>query len=444
MPANKTIEYTTTKVDVLYDSTGLPQPGYPITRVHKTAGRKFLNVVTVNNHNERPWSNYQYVVSEVNGGARPNYRYSATLVDPGGGLPSYWKSYYQGVIWSPTYYSVDDTSPEPTGFDDVDDIALSKLAASLADERTQWNAAVALGEGRETALHLAHTATRLYRGFNSFKKLRLREAYHHLMGHDLHKSHERAYRSVWQRVRSWKREDGPGSQSKLKDIESAWMEFSFAWVPLLGDIDSAARYFAEKRIKTVQPCIRVSRWHARETTTETIIGTGTEARFREVVKTSRKVRYTYMVRPTWLRQPSTLDELGFTDPWSVAWELLPLSFVVDYFINVGQVLQSLHEFQHWQVDRGIKASMTKVEKSYVLKAQTTAKTVTGATANIWTFPPQRFYRSYARRQVLTSLPTALPLRVKVANPFDLKTGPLATVAILLRWAFTQPSPKRRN
>lgn len=37
----------------------------------------------------------------------------------------------------------------------------------------------------------------------------------------------------------------------------------------------------------------------------------------------------------------TLDQLGLTNPLSVAWELVPLSFVVDWFLPVGDYVQSL-------------------------------------------------------------------------------------------------------
>lgn len=42
---------------------------------------------------------------------------------------------------------------------------------------------------------------------------------------------------------------------------------------------------------------------------------------------------------------ATLDSLGLLDPLSVAWELVPLSFVVDWFIPVGAFIRSLGG--HW-------------------------------------------------------------------------------------------------
>jgi hypothetical protein len=40
----------------------------------------------------------------------------------------------------------------------------------------------------------------------------------------------------------------------------------------------------------------------------------------------------------------TLDQFGLINPLSIAWELVPFSFVVDWFVNVGDVLASYSDF----------------------------------------------------------------------------------------------------
>jgi hypothetical protein len=38
------------------------------------------------------------------------------------------------------------------------------------------------------------------------------------------------------------------------------------------------------------------------------------------------------------------NQLGFLNPALVAWELVPFSFVVDWFVNVGAVISSMTDF----------------------------------------------------------------------------------------------------
>jgi hypothetical protein len=139
--------------------------------------------------------------------------------------------------------------------------------------------------------------------------------------------------------------------------------------------------------------------------------------------------------PSWARQPSTLDELGFTDPFTLAWELLPLSFVVDWIVNVGQVLQSLFEFRQWSVIKGIRSLRTQFWM--VREITRNWLTPTGGLAPLGKefLDPWYFKWQKCRRELVSTLPTAVPLRVRVSNPFDLNLGQWATSVVLLKYAF---------
>lgn len=39
------------------------------------------------------------------------------------------------------------------------------------------------------------------------------------------------------------------------------------------------------------------------------------------------------------------NKLGFTNPVLTAWQMVPASFIADWFVNVGQVLASLTDFE---------------------------------------------------------------------------------------------------
>lgn len=91
----------------------------------------------------------------------------------------------------------------------------------------------------------------------------------------------------------------------------------------------------------------------------------------------------------------TLDKLGVLDPVSIGWELLPLSFVLDWFIPVGKYLQG------FSPPKGIKS--TQGYLTYTLNARGRQMT------NISIPPPgwkteATFIERRKKRTVITSFP----------------------------------------
>lgn len=390
--------------------------------------RRALTVTTASRNNKRRkdlWSPFAYEILDVVGDIPKRELFSWWTGYGWNGwqwVPTYQHVYQSGLSYFPNDYAYVSPS-KPSLSSEANAIAQNKLLASLKEARSQWNFAVTLGESVETARHIVNTASRLANAFLAFKKGHIVKSYQLLMRGPVPVTYQRHLRSLNRRAKrgNWK-----------DDVSSAWMEANYAWLPLLGDIDSAAKYIAEKRVKGVAPVQAISRKHEMDRGTKATVNAGGYLNDVITVEES-KVRYTYEVSPKYPK-PSTLNELGFTDPWTLAWELLPLSFVVDWFVNVGQVLESLHEFNQWKVVRGIRSERTilsvgqRVSRNWVR-------------GNGQPVVPAIEYRSvgytkkWMSRELLGSLPTAVPLRIKVSNPFDLKSGNLATAVILLRYAF---------
>jgi hypothetical protein len=401
-----------------------PESGYPRTDVFPVYRRMFYATADRNNKKDRNWSNYSYTRRTSNSG---------------GGQADWWGDYY---VWpnnirykvGTTFFDASYTyvDPQLASSAAVDAIALAKLLSSLKDSRMQYNAAVFLGEARETARHMVRTARRLVGGFQLFRKGRVVDATRCLLGReDIPVRSQFVHRSLKRRAKDPKWADY---------VTSAWMEFSYAWRPLLSDIDSAAKYLAEKQVERSLSVYPVSRAHKAWDRSLVTVANGTY-RTQESKEQFTSVRYTYELYPKFLRQPSTMAELGFTDPATVIWELLPLSFVVDWFVNVGQVLESLFEFNQWTVKRGLKSTRRR-------------KTISNYLVNGTYSPPNPPNRVDSRsgyflefvacdRQVLGSLPTSVPLRTKIDNPFDLNYGQWASAASLLRYAFSSNLSSRR-
>lgn len=435
------------------------------------------SVSSVNNKKKRPWSNFSYVKWRAGGGVQKSTNYSAWLSYS----PTVQHWYVSQRIAGNSHYYTGSGSINTQLMSDAIAISQAKLLSSMKEARNQWNAAVSLGEGRETARHIARTASRLYHGFVAFKRGDLLNAYKHLVGRtskrdgwEVVRPREFLHVRVWSPtanasksgIHQWAYAEKRGlkvdtvtinikherglkrtkkameDKSFLDDISNAWMELSFAWRPLLKDIDEAARFTAERRIAKTDGVYRFSRRHNTEGYVITKDATNTQyPAYATFKKDVARCRYTCEVRMKPQREVSLMSELGFTDPATVAWNLLPLSFVVDWFVNVGQVLESLHEFKQWtpiRCIRGRKGAST-IDR-YLLKNWTNGG---GGQPSNWVSAGRQYlkYEQYSRE--VTSLPTSVPLRIKITNPFDLKNGQMATLGVLLRFAFTGTRPSIR-
>jgi len=126
---------------------------------------------------------------------------------------------------------------------------------------------------------------------------------------------------------SWKR----GRHGSIADL---WLEMQYGWKPLLSSIHDNAellkRGFPEKGASLKATAQRSTSY------------SDTFERGRDMItiecRGGVRTAYTALIRNPGLAQA---DMFGLTNPAEVAWELIPFSFVVDWFIPVGNVLQSL-------------------------------------------------------------------------------------------------------
>lgn len=150
----------------------------------------------------------------------------------------------------------------------------------------------------------------------------------------------RARESAKRRVRGLR---GPQA---AKAIADSWLEYQYGWKSLIGDIKDAAKLASvcPARFREVITAQSENTWESDRVDTSYAFTGVTYPYWRAVAiqNNTSRVRYKGAVS-TSITPPSFPEQLGLS--WSsvlpTIWELIPYSFLIDYFSNVGQVIEGI-------------------------------------------------------------------------------------------------------
>lgn len=195
-----------------------------------------------------------------------------------------------------------------------DDIALTGY---MRDEiaGSSFNAGVALAESAKTCSMIASNATALYKSLRAAKRGNFRKAWDELQNRD-----------------------GARPFSRPKRAASSFLELKYGWMPLLQDVHEGARflaynYNAPRRLRVVSQR-NAGGQRARELDLPYwgLPDNGGNIMVNMIHKESKRVI-------AYVTEVDIPQLSGLTDPLSIAWELVPYSFVADWFIPIGNWLQ---------------------------------------------------------------------------------------------------------
>lgn len=119
---------------------------------------------------------------------------------------------------------------------------------------------------------------------------------------------------------------------KLKLIGSLWLQFQYGWLPTLSSVygvaDESLRYVANN----------LSTYRGNGSATDSDLYNDTKGQFTVGVLCQRKTQVKIAVT---VDNSKVLDLARWTslNPISIGWELMPFSFVVDWFVDVGSYLR---------------------------------------------------------------------------------------------------------
>lgn len=267
---------------------------------------------------------------------------------------------------------------------------------------------VMAAEVGKTTHHLLDTANRVYVALRALKHGDLKK-----VAASLHsKRHKRE--AVIRRKILKSRRDYLAGRSSLdswsKDFSNLWLEYQYAWKPLISDVQKSAELLAQHHLdgdylKPKRVVVNLSR-----TASKTSYDSGY---YRQVAKCDSTLRVGGFV--TYRLSVSNLAlQTGMTDPLGVAWELIPFSFVADWFTNIGDILSAytaLRSFSFtacWQSQLHVQTTKTDL-------IRTVDTTWPYITTYSWLQQPSSKIRRYTRDIYIPSVPA---LRLK-SDPFSL-------------------------
>ena len=124
------------------------------------------------------------------------------------------------------------------------------------------------------------------------------------------------------------------SRLSEKDISGRWLELQYGWLPAINDV-----YQASKAYESITSGPRVGR--ARGSVSRSSIQDCSESPslYHCYGQQTDKLDIIY----EFTEQMSAARQLGLLDPATVIWEVIPYSFVVDWFIPIGSYLENLNQ-----------------------------------------------------------------------------------------------------
>lgn len=125
------------------------------------------------------------------------------------------------------------------------------------------------------------------------------------------------------------------SSSRLRpdDISGRWLELQYGWLPAIGDSYEAAKAYenltAGHRSMTVRVSHSTVSLYNQTASPSSYTGWGRCRSKRTIIAELTE-------------DISAARKLGLVDPLTVAWEIVPYSFVIDWFLPVGSYLENLN------------------------------------------------------------------------------------------------------
>jgi len=219
----------------------------------------------------------------------------------------------------------------------------TRVRLAIKDQKANW--AVTAAEWQKTADMVTEAATSIYKAYGNLRRGNIAQA-----ARDLGVTASKRGRRRFQRNYARNQADA---------VSSGWLELQYGWRPLISEVYGTAEFAAKQTVPSIHSRVQ------RSQTLEVSQSVKQSPRGYNEIYTytgSLTCKYTVHFRVDGSLAPQAA-QVGLTNPLLVAWELVPFSFVVDWFIPIGNALASLDATLGLVFEFGCVTTFEKVDQS---------------------------------------------------------------------------------
>jgi hypothetical protein len=154
-------------------------------------------------------------------------------------------------------------------------------------------------------------------------------------------------------------------KSSSKALADEWLALQFGWIPLVSDVYEGVGDLALLQNEPRRTRVTTSKTKRWSVSFKEGAWEGLPVTITDEGQYTRKYVYVFSYRRETF---ADLSRFGLTNPASVAWELTPWSFVVDWFIPVGKFLDALDASYGFTFEKGCRTTFQKTIRSATCNA----------------------------------------------------------------------------
>lgn len=388
------------RVDKTWTWGGTPVTTNVTTKNHRTVFTVTPNPCTNNGNHKLP-NAYSYTKKET----WLPHGFMTSVAYPYGGSSS------QGYLTDFYGYGYDVEQGLTDNTNSVNNKALAKLYEAIRESEISVNTTI--GEGRETLQMMKPIALGAVRLIRDLKRLRKKEL-------ALRRALQRSGKNVSDAF------VGLGV-SPLQTVGGFWLAWSVGLKPLLMDVENLRNHVATLRAQDLD--FNVDSRAAMRADVDKVVQIF-ERKVHVTGNTLDQVEYGLTLAVTDLHAFENW-RLGLTVRPTLLWELTTLSFVVDYFVNIGQYLELLEASM---LNNGItfrsgyKTSLRRTSALYEVSSYQVTGNKSFNSASYWT----KHVEATKTRTVLTSFPAPARPTVKIPTAATALLNCAALLAQLIK------------